>query len=139
MEELNIYCDGGARGNPGPAASAFVVLINGKEIFNESRFLGKTTNNVAEYNAVLMAYKWLTRFFDNKRYSKIIFFLDSQLVVKQLSGLYKIKSKNLKPLIISIKKIEYNLKVNIFYNFIPRNKNRRTDFLVNKILDEKTR
>ena len=136
MNELFIYVDGGARGNPGPAASAFAVLIKGKEIYNESRFLGKATNNVAEYNAVLMAYKWLANYSDKKRYSKIIFFLDSQLVVKQLSGLYKIKSKNLKPLIISIKKMEDNLKINIFYNFIPRNKNHRTDFLVNKILDE---
>jgi ribonuclease HI len=95
MAELNIYCDGGARGNPGPAACSFTVLINGKEIYNESIFLGKTTNNVAEYNAVLMAYKWLANYSDKQIYSKIIFFLDSQLAVKQLNGLYKIKSNNL--------------------------------------------
>ena len=139
MEELNIYCDGGARGNPGPAASSFIVLVNGKEIHNESKFLGETTNNVAEYNAVLMAFKWLSQYLEKNKYSKVIFFLDSQLVVKQLRGFYKIKSERLRPLILTIKKMENILNENIFYTYIPRNRNRRTDFLVNKILDEKTR
>ena len=79
-KKIFINADGGSRGNPGPAASAFAVLIKGKEIYNESRFLGKATNNVAEYNAVLMAYKWLANYSDKKRYSKIIFFLDGALI-----------------------------------------------------------
>ena len=57
--ELKIYCDGGARGNPGPAAAAFLVVENGKTIHEDSKFIGKTTNNVAEYTAVMMDFKWL--------------------------------------------------------------------------------
>ena len=64
-----IYCDGGSRGNPGPAASAFVVTEDGKTIFKDSKFLGVETNNVAEYTAVLLAIEWLS---DKKAKGEII-------------------------------------------------------------------
>jgi ribonuclease HI len=59
--DLIVYCDGGARGNPGPAAAAFAVIKDGKMFYKDSRFLGKATNNVAEYAAVVMALKWLSK------------------------------------------------------------------------------
>jgi ribonuclease HI len=136
MRNFKIYCDGGARGNPGPAASAFIVEKDNKIIYEQSRYLGKTTNNVAEYTAVLMALRWIDKNIEREIFTTINFFLDSELVVKQLKGLYKIKSNNLKPLIYSIKVLENKIPANIFYTYISRNKNRKSDFLVNKNLDE---
>lgn len=128
-----IFTDGGAKGNPGPAAVAFVVKDNkGKTLTEQAKFIGRATNNVAEYTAVIEALKWLR---DNFQISKfpnfqIQFFLDSTLVVNQLNGVFKIKDKNLRNLIFEVKKLEQEIDVPIFYNFIPREKNRRADFLV---------
>src|SRR3989339_1468923 len=94
-ENLVIYCDGGSRGNPGPAASAFVAIDKNTIIHKESKFLGNETNNVAEYTAVLLAVSWLSKnLIFNHRY--LIINLDSQLVERQLNKKYKIKNKNLK-------------------------------------------
>jgi len=98
--ELKIYCDGGARGNPGPAAGAFVVLADNKEIAAEGKSFRVATNNEAEYGAVIMAMTWLLK----NNAASVVFYLDSELVVKQLNGVYKIKSKKLLPLAAKIKK-----------------------------------
>lgn len=131
---LKIFCDGGARGNPGPAASSFVVDDEGKIIYSASRFLGKGTNNVAEYQAVIMALRWLKRAPGN--YSKVVFYLDSELIKQQLIGEYKVKDKKLKPLFGKVKNLEKEVDKDISYHLLPRNKNRLADFLVNKTLDE---
>jgi len=136
MNELNIFCDGGARGNPGPAASSFVIEKNGVSIFEQAIYLGVATNNIAEYKAVLAAFKWLEKYLETNNVKNINFLLDSQLVVNQLNGKYKIKSEKLKQIIYSIKNAESKIKSNISYSFIRRNKNFRADFLVNKKLDE---
>ena len=102
---LSIYCDGGARGNPGPAAIAFVVWQDGKIIHRFSRKIGKTTNNVAEYQAAIAALEWLSQqsAISNKQSlllrnqpSAISFYLDSLLIVNQLNGIFKIKNSFLK-------------------------------------------
>ncbi|KKQ24896.1 MAG: ribonuclease HI, ribonuclease HI, partial [Microgenomates group bacterium GW2011_GWC1_37_12b] len=89
---IKIFTDGGSRGNPGPAASAFVVFENNKILTKEGKFLGNATNNIAEYSALLLAVEWLNK---NKLTENIKFFLDSELIVKQLNKTYKIKNKNL--------------------------------------------
>ncbi|KKU22333.1 MAG: Ribonuclease H [Candidatus Woesebacteria bacterium GW2011_GWC2_47_16] len=132
---LKIYCDGGARGNPGPAAAAFVVERRGKVIFKSARFLGKATNNVAEYSAVLLAMRWLSKF-DPKDLSEVRFILDSELVAKQLAGLFKIKNENLRGLYFSVKEEEKKIPLSISFAAVPRNKNRLADLLVNRTLDE---
>ncbi|KKU02922.1 MAG: Ribonuclease H [Candidatus Woesebacteria bacterium GW2011_GWE1_45_18] len=132
---LKIYCDGGARGNPGPAAAAFVVERRGKVIFKSARFLGKATNNVAEYSAVLLAMRWLSKF-DPKDLSEVRFILDSELVAKQLAGLFKIKNENLRILYFSVKEEEKKIPLSISFAAVPRNKNRLADLLVNRTLDE---
>ena len=132
---LKIYCDGGARGNPGSSASSFVAIRHGKIIFKSSKFLGKTTNNVAEYNAVLMALVWLLEEGPDIENSSIFLYLDSELVFKQLRGDYKIKSSNLKPLAMKVKALESKLKKNINFILIPRNQNSLADTLVNKEMD----
>ncbi len=134
---LKIYCDGGARGNPGPASAAFVVEKGGKVIFKNSKYLGNATNNIAEYNAVILALRWLLGVSSIKyQVSSIQVFLDSELVAKQLSGLYKIKNENLRNLFFTVKTLEKKIGKEISYTNVSRTKNKLADFLVNKTLDE---
>ena len=135
---LKIYSDGGSRGNPGPAAAAFVVIRDGKVIYKEYKYLGETTNNFAEHFGVLMAITWFKRKLGDEKRNAVTFFLDSQLVANQLSGKYKVKSKRLKPLVLRIKILESTLSQSIHYTSVPRDKNKLADYLVNKALDEKS-
>lgn len=133
---IKIFCDGGARGNPGPAASAFVIEIADKIIYKGSKFLGKATNNVAEYTALIMALFWLKQNKEDLPPSKALIYLDSELVVKQMSGVFKIKNENLRNLYLQAKTTEKNIGGEIKYLSISREKNKLADFLVNKTLDE---
>lgn len=137
MEKQNIiiYCDGGSRGNPGPAASAFVVTNNDKLFFKGSKFLGIETNNVAEYTAVSIAVDWLI---NEKINSEIIFNLDSQLVERQLNGFYKIKNEKLKVLADQIKNKIKTSNLNIKFRWGYRSDNTLADDLVNEELDNNT-
>ncbi|MFZ3301465.1 MAG: ribonuclease HI family protein [Microgenomates group bacterium] len=129
---LIIYCDGGSRGNPGPAASAFVVTQDGNTIYKGSKFLGTETNNVAEYTAVSIAIDWLI---DEKTKDEIIFNLDSQLVERQLNGFYKIKNEKLKVLADQIKDKIKTSNLNIKFQWGYRTNNTLADDLVNEELD----
>lgn len=131
---LIIYCDGGSRGNPGLAASAFIIFDKDfKELVGVGKYLGIATNNVAEYTAVLEALNWLLKNKDTN--NKIFFYLDSQLVVNQLNGVFKIKDSNLLSLATKIKLQEKLFTTKIIYQYIPREKNKKADLLVNKTLD----
>lgn len=135
-DKIFIYCDGGARGNPGPAASAFVAIQDGKVIHKASKYLGKATNNIAEYGSVLLALSWLFKNYKTASDLKIIISLDSELVTKQMSGLYKVKNTKLKEMFVKGKGIESMLSTKVLYKWTPRDKNRLADFLVNKELDK---
>ncbi|KKQ74940.1 MAG: Ribonuclease H [Candidatus Woesebacteria bacterium GW2011_GWB1_38_5b] len=131
---ITIFTDGGARGNPGPAASAFVVYnLAEKEIHHQYSRLGVATNNIAEYSAVLMALKWLLQNYKNFE-KPFDFYLDSLLVVKQLNKEFKIKNQNLKQIFIEIFSLVEKIG-DINFNYIPREKNIRADELVNICLD----
>ena len=132
-----IFCDGGSRGNPGPAAAAFVVEIEGKIISKNSKFLGKTTNNVAEYSAVVMALSWLNENLSQIPAAKLLMILDSELVAKQMSGDFKIKNENLRGYFLTAKNLERKTGISVEYHSVPRDKNKLADFLVNKELDQK--
>ena len=138
MEEIYVYCDGGARGNPGPAASAFVAIMNEKIIHRGSKYLGEATNNVAEYEAVVLALSWLSKNYKKVNDLKVIINLDSELVTKQMSGLYKVKNLKLKELYVEGKNFESKLPTKVEYRWTPRNKNKLADFLVNKELDKRS-
>lgn len=139
MSQIKIFCDGASRGNPGPAAAAFVVLGDkNKAIHEHSQFLGRATNNFAEYQAVLLAHQWLFQNTDKIRAAKITFCLDSELITKQLNGQYKIKSPTLRPLAIKINHLKSQLKANISYIHVTRSKNKRADFLANQALNVTT-
>jgi len=130
-----VYTDGGARGNPGPAAVGVVVKDEkGKRIFSQAKAIGRATNNQAEYQALIAALVWL-----NKQPSlpaRIEFFLDSQLVVSQMKGEYRVKSGAIKPLWRRAKELEFSLRPReISYCLIPRRLNFEADRLLNQALD----
>jgi ribonuclease HI len=133
---LKIFCDGGARGNPGPAAAAFVVIDNHKIVFKDSKYLGKTTNNKAEYQAVVMAMQWLVRNKETFEKRIVHFILDSQLVAKQLAGSFKVKDESLRNFYWTVKDLEKKTELKIFYECVRRSENKLSDSLVNKKLNE---
>ncbi|RLC32542.1 ribonuclease H [Candidatus Woesebacteria bacterium] len=135
-DKIFIYCDGGARGNPGPAASAFVAIQDGKVIHKASKYLGKATNNVAEYGSVILALTWLYKNYKSVSDLEITVNLDSELVTKQMSGLYKVKNPKLKEMHVVGKRLESKLSTKVLYKWAPREKNRLADFLVNRELDK---
>ncbi len=131
---FNIFCDGGARGNPGPAAIGVVIKnLQNENIAAFGKYIGETTNNVAEYTAVLEALNYLN--LHKISTAKICFYLDSALVVNQLSGNFKIKQKHLKTIVQEIRVQIFSLNAKIFYFQIPREKNWQADRLVNQTLD----
>jgi len=139
IAKLTVFCDGGARGNPGPAGIGFLMTDEkGKELVRHGEAIGKATNNVAEYTAVRLALSWLVNSLKG-RDQRAIFYLDSQLVVNQLNGNYKIKNAKLRELVIEVRSLEQELRkqkgIEIEYNFIPRDKNEQADALVNQALD----
>lgn len=135
-DSLTIFTDGGARGNPGPAASAFVIVnSSGQLLVEQGHFLGSTTNNVAEYQGLILALNWLTGFPGLLSFQHLIFKLDSLLVVNQLKGLYKVKEPSLQILHQRVQSSLLNLKITYQFIHIPRLQNSRADFLVNQTLD----
>lgn len=131
--EYHCFCDGGARGNPGPAASAFIILDQQSNITTQfARFLGIATNNQAEYQAVTDALSWI--YLNLPQTTSINLFLDSKLVVEQISGRYKIKDSILA---VHHQAITRLLKVlrSVTVTHIPRAQNFQADLLVNQILD----
>jgi len=127
-----IFTDGGSRGNPGPSACSFIIYdLRNKIIHQQGFYIGIGTNNNAEYLGVLHAYKHLLS--QENIPPKLQFFLDSELVVKQLSGIYKIKDPNLQSIAFKIKNFQEGYSVS--YHHIPRSKNSAADLLVNQTLD----
>lgn len=137
MEEkvLTINTDGGSRGNPGNSACAYVAHIDGKVIKKQSEFIGVSTNNIAEYRAVLIALRWMVAENINNSFNKIQFLIDSELVVKQLTGIYKIKNCNIQKIVIEIVKLKKEFGKPIIFRNVPREQNKLADFLVNEELD----
>lgn len=130
--KLTIFTDGASRGNPGPASYGFFIQDeNSQTLYEEGKYLGVNTNNFAEYSAVLNSLLYIKNSFKN--ISELNFFMDSKLVVEQLSGRFKIKNEKLKKLIAEIRALETGVKIT--YSHIPREKNKIADFLANKVLD----
>ena len=135
MNKLTVHCDGGARGNPGQAAAAFVVREEDKTIHEEGYRLGHKTNNQAEYGGVLGAIKWLVGWKKVIEYDEVLVVLDSKLVAEQLAGRYKVKNAGLKELFIQVKMEEAKLPLKVKYINVPREENKRADYLLNQELD----
>jgi ribonuclease HI len=137
MKKIIIYVDGGARGNPGPAALG-VLFCNEKGIcFKKfSEYLGKMTNNEAEYKAAIFALKKFKALFGKKlaKETEIEIRSDSELLVNQINGKYKILEKNLQPLFLELWNLKLDFK-KVKFKLIPREKNKEADKLVNQTLD----
>jgi ribonuclease HI len=133
---ITIHTDGGSRGNPGPAALGYVISIPGKEKIAEGEYLGETTNNVAEYTAILRSLQKVVQILGESEAKKtqIKLFLDSELAQRQLTGVYKVKNAGLKPLVQQIWNIENKFDT-IVYNHVKRALNIEADTEVNKVLD----
>lgn len=131
----SVFSDGGSRGNPGPAASAFVCISgNGTVIHKGSKYLGEATNNFAEYQGVILALTWMEQ---NKNLldKEVTFNMDSELAVNQINGKYKVKEDTLKKLMLIIRSLLEKVETKIIFVSIPREKNKLADFLVNEELD----
>ena len=130
-EKIIIYTDGGSRGNPGPAAAAFVIMDeNNNQLHASAFFLGHKTNNVAEYTALIKALEAAKQI----NAKKITVFSDSELVVKQVKGLYKVKNVNLKPLFRQTLDLLATFERREV-QYISREKNKKADMLVNQALN----
>jgi len=145
--KLIIYTDGGARGNPGPAAIAAVVgtpspssghaLATGhhaEHFYSEA--IGRTTNNVAEYKAMIFALKKAKQLLGSEAAleTEIEIRSDSELAISQLTGKYKVKNDDLKPLFIDMWNLKQDFK-EVRFTLIPREDNKEADKLVNQALD----
>ena len=131
-KEVLIYTDGASRGNPGAASAGLVVYDKNKVCLYEEAFsLGIKTNNFAEYSAVLRALKLSAENKVNRLHLKS----DSEFLIKQLTGFYKVKSPNIKELYKECKKWESNIQ-KVKFQHIQRAYNKRADELANLILDE---
>lgn len=132
-----VYTDGGSRGNPGEAAlGVFITDAQGKKLAGFGRRLGITTNNVAEYQAVIDALDWLLSQRELiEKSSGITFRMDSKLVASQLAGLFKVKHPNMIPLFMEVKMRIGKLNKQVRYVHIPREQNKMADSFVNAALD----
>ncbi len=132
----HLYTDGGARGNPGPAGAGVVIKDSAGRILDEfSAYLGPLTNNQAEYQALLLGLGRVGALSPNKAKTQIQVHLDSELLVRQLSGQYRVKSKSLKILYEKVKKMEQEFQ-KLSYAHRPRAENSLADKLVNRAIDE---
>jgi len=126
-----VNTDGASKGNPGPSSYGFVVKSKtGMILHQEGEKIGVTTNNVAEYTAVVKALEYIIKRYALKAPHKIEIVADSRLVVEQLSGRFKIKSPNLLPLFDKIKALELEAGT-VFYRSVPREENFLADRLAN--------
>lgn len=137
MSNVFVYTDGGARGNPGPAAlGVYIEDDSGSPLFSLGKKIGETTNNIAEYSAILEALNWLI---ENKstlgQDCKVNFYMDSLLAYSHIKKLYKIKNEKLRKIIFSIWEKEKILRLPVSYNHVRREGNKKADSLVNLALD----
>lgn len=130
--EATLFADGGSRGNPGPAASAAVLLDPAGELLEEiGAYLGVATNNVAEWTALILGLEAAAK----RGISRLAVRLDSELVVKQLRGEYRVKHEGLQPL---HRRATQLLRAfgEVEIRHVPRKQNAVADRLVNRLLDQ---
>lgn len=139
-EKIIIYTDGGSRGNPGLAGVGAVIMgFDGKVLKEVSKYLGKQTNNFAEYEAVAEGLKALKKILGQKTKDfDIEIKMDSQLVARQLSGEYQIKEETLFGQFIKIHNMQVKDFPNITFTYIPREQNKHADALANKAMDKES-
>lgn len=140
MMRLDVECDGGSRGNPGIAGCGSSVLDGDQEVAARWEFIAKATNNVAEYQGLINALELAIEVAKMRGAApselEIQVRMDSKLVVEQMSGRWKIKHPDMKPLAARVKELEAILAA-VTYNWVPRAQNKRADELANRAMDDK--
>jgi ribonuclease HI len=132
--DVVIYTDGGARGNPGPAAASFVITdLKNRMLSARAYFIGKATNNIAEYTALLKGLDAASQM----QAKTVIIRSDSELVVRQINGEYKVKNSGLAEIYSQCMQLLAGFD-SWRMEYIPREKNHRADALVNRALDAKS-
>lgn len=129
---LHVFTDGGSRGNPGEAGIGCVVIdpVSNKTIADYKEAIGIETNNIAEYKALIKGLELVLSLHPNS----VVCHLDSELVVKQVTGQYRVKMPHLQPLLAEVQQLAAQLK-DVHFMYIPRAQNRQADALVNQALD----
>lgn len=134
MTRATIHIDGGSRGNPGPASYAVVIARPGEPTIEESQAIGSTTNNVAEYSALVRALELATEL----GIAEADLYSDSELLVKQMRGEYRVKSADLQELFQEASHLRKNIR-ELNLQHVRRELNKRADFLCNEALDGRPR
>lgn len=130
-KEIKLYADGGSRGNPGPSASGYVIMnMDGEVMVEKGVYLGITTNNQAEYQALRFGLEDALR----RGAREVSVYMDSLLVINQLKGIFKVKNRDLWPIYEAVKDQAAKFK-KINFNHVPRELNKLADAEVNKTLD----
>lgn len=137
VEKITIYTDGGARGNPGRAGAGAVIFSAERKVLKEiSDYVGETTNNVAEYEALVRALGAAHKLFGKKLLGmEVEIKMDSELIVRQMHGRYKVKAPNLKEYFFRVQQLLQGMPHHTFVH-IPREKNKHADMLVNRAIDK---
>lgn len=131
-DTCSLYTDGASRGNPGDAGAGIVLLdTDGSELLARSFYLGKCTNNAAEYQALIAGLESALE----AGCKKLHIFMDSQLIVRQVQGMYKVKNEQLRPMYNQVRDLLARLH-SWKINHVPREKNFRADELANKGIDD---
>jgi len=136
MKTLFVYSDGGALNNPGPAGLGVVIMDEKGQILKKiSQYIGRATNNQAEYKALILALKTVAELKKQAEWEEaaVRVFLDSELLVRQLNLQYKVKDKALQPLFLEVYNLAVSLK-KVSFTHIPREQNRLADQLVKQAL-----
>jgi ribonuclease HI len=137
MTDITVFTDGGARGNPGPAAiGVYAVDAAGAVVLEHAQAIGNSTNNIAEYCAVATGLELLKRKLGKgSKTTTVEVKLDSELVQKQLTGVYQIKEASLVPYFIEIHNLQVANFPQLTFTHVPRAQNKEADRLVNEALD----
>lgn len=137
--KLVVHTDGGSLSNPGQAAIGYLIYNEDKSklLFSEGLPIGVASNNVAEYTALVTALTKIRELLDDKTLAdvdSIQVYADSELMVKQLNGLYKVKHADMRDLLMKVRMCEGDLGLPIIYTHVLRDKNAAADALVKKAL-----
>ncbi len=132
-EVLLLYCDGAARGNPGPAGAGVVLQRPSGEVVERcGRYLGEATNNVAEYEALLLGLERARA----RGAREVHVMADSQLMIRQLEGAYKVRAAHLKPRVERARQLISSFE-RVVLRHVPREENRAADQMANLAIDER--
>lgn len=135
MTEITIFTDGGSRGNPGPAGSGAVIYRGNTEIGHVSKFLGIQTNNFAEYEALILALEATHKLLGSPVTAPVTVKMDSELIVKQMKGGYKVKNPALKEKHERVRMLIMEAFPNIKFQHVPREQNKVADQYANDAMD----